>query len=95
VNILDDAYVNYQHFSQVQLQVGKYKSPVGLERLQSTADLFFVETGYATELTPNYDVGAMIHNDYFNTPVGYAIGIFDGAADNGSEDADVDEARTW
>ncbi|MDB6020640.1 MAG: Phosphate-selective porin, partial [Pedosphaera sp.] len=92
-NILDDAYVNARFWNQLQIQVGKYKSPIGLERLQSTADLFFVETGFATELTPNYDLGAEIHNDYFNTPVGYALGIFDGAADNASQDADVDQGK--
>jgi len=93
VNILDDAYVNARLFDQFQIQVGKNKSPVGLERLQSTADLFFVETGFATELVPNYDLGAQIHNDYFATPIGYSVGIFDGAADNSSQDADSDEGK--
>lgn len=93
VAILDDAYVNAHYLDQFQFQVGKYKSPIGLERLQSTADLFFVETGFATQLTPNYDIGAEIHNDYFNQPIGYAIGIFDGAADNSSQDADADQGK--
>lgn len=92
-NILDDAYVNARYFKQAQIQVGKYKSPIGLERLQSTADLFFVETGFATELVPNYDLGASIHNDFFNQPLGYSIGIYNGAADNASQDADVDEGK--
>ena len=93
VNILDDAYVNAHFWPQFQIQVGKYKSPVGLERLQSSANLFFVETGFATELTPNYDLGVEIHNDLFNTPINYAIGIFDGAADNASQDADADQGK--
>jgi phosphate-selective porin OprO and OprP len=93
VGVLDDAYVNLHYFSEAQIQIGKYKSPVGLERLQSTADLFFVETGFATELTPNYDLGISIHNDLWTSPIAYSIGIFDGAADNGSEDADVDEGK--
>src|SRR5882724_7654361 len=61
---------------QLQVQVGKFKSPVGLERLQSTAELLFVETGFATQLTPNYDLGAAIHNTLWNTPINYSIGIF-------------------
>jgi phosphate-selective porin OprO/OprP len=92
-NLLDDAYVNAHFWQQAQIQAGKYKSPMGLERLQSTADLLFVETGFATELTPNYDTGVMVHNDYFNTPIGYAVGIFDGAADGGSEDFDADQGK--
>jgi phosphate-selective porin OprO/OprP len=93
VGILDDAYVNARLLDQLQIQAGKYKSPVGLERLQSTADLFFVETGFATELTPNYDLGLEVHNDYFNTPIGYSLGIFDGSADNASGDSDADEGK--
>jgi len=93
VSILDDAYVNARYWANFQVQIGKYKSPIGLERLQSTADLFFVETGFATELVPNYDLGASIHNNFFAQPVGYSIGIYDGASDNSSEDADVDEGK--
>lgn len=92
-NILDDAYVNARYLEQAQVQVGKYKVPIGLERLQSTAELFFVETGFATELVPNYDLGAEIHNRYFDEPIGYAVGIFSGANDNASQDADVDQGK--
>src|SRR5579872_3391339 len=92
--VLDDAYVNARLWNQFQIQVGKYKSPVGLERLESTADLRFIETSFATQLTPNYDLGAQIHNNYFATPVGYALGIFNGATDAGSDDQDVaDEGK--
>lgn len=93
VGILDDAYVNSHFWKDFQIQIGKYKAPVGLERLQSTADLMFVETGFATELTPNYDLGVEIHNEFFNRPIGYSLGIFDGASDNASQDADVDEGK--
>ena len=89
VGILDDAYVNARFAPNFQVQIGKYKSPIGLERLESSANVQFVETGYATELTPNYDLGAEIHNSLFNNPVDYAIGIFNGATDNGSDDQDI------
>ncbi len=89
--LLDDAYVNARFWKEAQFQIGKYKSPIGLERLKSTADLTFVETGYATALTPNYDLGAEVHNDYFKSPVGYALGIFNGATDGGSSDQDVND----
>jgi phosphate-selective porin OprO/OprP len=92
--LLDDAYVNARFLPDLQVQVGKYKSPVGLERLQSTAELIFIENGFATQLTPNYDVGAEIHNNLFNKPINYAVGIFDGAADGASTDADTtDEGK--
>jgi phosphate-selective porin OprO and OprP len=91
--ILDDAYVNARPFKQFQIQVGKYKSPIGLERLESAADLNLIETGFATELTPNYDLGASIHNGYFTNPLGYSIGIYNGATDGGSSDQDNDEGK--
>src|SRR3569832_2401721 len=74
--LLDDAYVNARLWPNLQIQVGKYKSPVGLERLQSTAELTFIETGYATQMTPNYDLGLELHNSLFNSPISYAVGIF-------------------
>jgi len=92
--ILNDAFVNGRFLQDLQVQVGKYKSPVGLERLQSTAELMFIENGFATQLTPNYDVGAEVHNSLFNNPISYAVGIFNGAADGASSDADTtDEGK--
>ena len=91
--ILDDAYVNARPWQQFQIQAGKYKSPIGLERLESTADLNLIETGFATDLTPNYDLGVSIHNSFFDVPLGYSIGIYNGATDNGSDDQDSDEGK--
>jgi phosphate-selective porin OprO and OprP len=91
--LLDDAYVNARFWPEAQIQAGKFKSPVGLERLESTAELTFIETGFATELTPNYDLGFELHNNLFNSPLAYAIGVFDGATDGGSTDADADEGK--
>ena len=93
VNILDDAYVNAKLWDEAQIQIGKYKSPVGLERLKTTSELAFVETGFATELTPNYDLGVLVHNDLFNSRIGYAAGIFTGAADGKSQDFDSDSGK--
>jgi phosphate-selective porin OprO/OprP len=89
--ILDDAYVNARPWKQFQIQVGKYKSPVGLERLQSTAELLFIENGFPTQLTPNYDLGIEAHNALFDSPINYAIGIFNGAADASSDDIDTSD----
>ncbi len=91
--LLDDAYVNFKPWSDFQIQAGKFKSPVGLERLQSTAEVTFIETGFATALTPNYDLGFEIHNNLFTSPIAYAVGVFNGAADGANIDADGDEGK--
>jgi phosphate-selective porin OprO/OprP len=85
---LQDGYVNARLWNQFQIQAGKYKEPVGLERLQAASNLLFVERGFPTQLAPFRDVGFEIHNDLFNTPLSYAIGIFNGVTDNGSGDID-------
>jgi phosphate-selective porin OprO/OprP len=94
--LLDDAYVNARLWPQFQIQAGKFKSPIGLERLQSVSEPLFIETGFATQLTPNYDAGVQIRNSLFNAPVNYAIGVVNGAADAVSDDQDVtDESKDF
>src|SRR5881394_3469185 len=45
-----DAYMNYRYKPELQLQVGKFKSPVGLEQLQSDANVTFNERALPTGL---------------------------------------------
>ena len=40
---LQDGYLNVHYWDEAQLQLGKFKEPVGLERLQSGANLLFIE----------------------------------------------------
>jgi len=83
---VQDAYVNYRPFSELQFQIGKFKEPVGLERLQSGANLLFIERGYPTQLVPNRDMGAQLQGDLFGGWLNYAAGIFNGVANGGSGD---------
>ena len=39
------------------LTAGKFKVPVGLERLESATDIRFIERGFPTSLVPNRDLG--------------------------------------
>lgn len=93
---IQDAYLNYRYSPELQLQAGKFKSPVGLEQLQPDPWLFFNERSLATDLVPNRDVGVELHGDLFGGAIGYAAGIFDGAPDyNGTTfntDSDNDKA---
>src|SRR5688572_6416935 len=58
---VQDAYLNARLSPAFQVQAGKFKEPVGLERLQSAANLLFVERSYPTQLLPNRDVGIQAH----------------------------------
>jgi phosphate-selective porin OprO/OprP len=70
---VQDAYIDARFWPEAKLRVGKYKPPVGLERLQSGSELLFVERGLPTNLVPNRDVGAQIHGDLFEGAFRYAL----------------------
>ncbi len=76
-----DASLNYRYRPELQVLAGKFKSPVGLESLQSDVNVLFNERSLATDLVPNRDLGAELHGDFADGVVSYAAGIFDGATD--------------
>jgi phosphate-selective porin OprO/OprP len=88
VQILD-AFVNYRYQPELQLQAGKYKSPIGLEALQSDANLYLNERSLVTDLVPNRDVGLELHGDLFGGAITYAAAIMDGAPDYSSSTANT------
>jgi phosphate-selective porin OprO/OprP len=91
--VLQDAWLDANYSPRARVRVGKFKSPVGLERLQSATALAFVERAYPTALVPNRDVGVMLHGDLAGGAVAYAAGIFDGAPDGGSIDLDTNDSK--
>lgn len=94
---IQDAYVNYRYRPELQLQAGKFKSPVGLEHLQADISTSFNERSLATDLVPNRDVGVELHGDLFGGAVSYAAGIFNGAPDyNGTTtNADYEDNKAF
>lgn len=88
-----DAYAELKYFSRAKLRVGKFKTPVGLERLQSDDDTTFVERGLPSLLVPQRDIGFQLAGDIFSKRLGYQVGIFNGVADNALADAAVSNHR--
>jgi phosphate-selective porin OprO/OprP len=93
--VLQDAYLGLDLNEALRFRFGKFRPPFGLERLQPTSNLSFVEFGLPTLLTPNRDVGAMVHGDLFKGVFGYAAGVFNGVPDNGSADTDNDNQKEF
>ena len=58
--VIQDAYVTGRFEPAFQVTAGKFKSPVGLERLQSASDIRFVARGFPTQLAPNRDIGLQV-----------------------------------
>jgi phosphate-selective porin OprO/OprP len=90
-----DAYVDANLYPGFRIRAGKFKGPVGLERLQSPADLLFVERGFPTQLVPNRDIGVQLWGDLFHGTLTYQAGIFDGTVDGGSTDGDNNDAKDF
>ena len=76
---LIDAWVNYAPVPFAQLQVGKFKTPEGLEYTSVAGnELTFIFRNMGQSLLPGRSAGAMFHADnVMGTGVGYAVGIFD------------------
>jgi phosphate-selective porin OprO and OprP len=86
-----DAYGDLRLYPEFNIRVGKFKEPVGLERLQSWSNLRFVERGFPTQLLPNRDTGIMLHGGLFDARLNYELGMFNGTPDGGSSDFEVSD----
>jgi phosphate-selective porin OprO and OprP len=81
-----DAYIAARFNPAFALTAGKFKAPVGLERLQSSSDIRFIERAFPTSLVPNRDLGLQVSGDFKGGVVSYQLGYFNGVTDGGSSD---------
>ena len=88
-----DAYVEYKVSDPLQFRFGKFKSPIGLERLQSDPDVLWTERGNSTNLVPNRDVGYLAFGTFASGAVEYQVGELDGAADSVNFNNDIDNRK--
>ncbi|MDD2751239.1 porin [Acidithiobacillus sp.] len=82
---LMDAWINYAPVPFVQLKVGKFKTPEGLEYSSIAGnELPFIYRNMGQSLLPGRSAGAMFHaNNVMGSGVGYAVGIFDNTSVDG------------
>jgi phosphate-selective porin OprO/OprP len=91
--VLQDAYVEGKLSPAFRVRAGKFKPPVGLERLQSGADILFVERSLPTNLVPNRDLGVQVAGDLAGGIASYQLGVFNGVVDGGIADADTNSEK--
>jgi phosphate-selective porin OprO and OprP len=87
--VIQDAYLNVNYVPWAKLQAGKYKTPFGIERLQSANALMLIERALPNNLVPNRDLGFMLWGQPFYGAIEYQLAILDGVADGGSNNNDV------
>ncbi|MEN9841795.1 MAG: hypothetical protein RL376_1595 [Verrucomicrobiota bacterium] len=79
------------------VRIGRFKTPVGLEQLQSDPVAFFNERSVATNLTPNRDVGVQLEGTFATNTLAYQAGVFNGVPDAGNSaqnSQDFDNQKT-
>ena len=79
-----DVYWEGNFSKSFNIRAGKFKTPFGLERLQSATALAFNERAFPTNLAPNREIGGQIFGDILWNTTEYQIGLFSGMVDNSS-----------
>jgi phosphate-selective porin OprO and OprP len=90
-----DAYIDVHPTAWLRLRAGKMKAPIGLERLQSDADLSFIERGLDQNLSTTRDVGAQLWGDIAEGLVNYSLGVYNGGPDASSLEVDTNHAKDF
>ena len=97
--VIQDAYVTGRFDPSFQVTVGKFKAPVGLERLQGSNDLRFVARAFPTSLAPNRDLGLQLGGKLVDSRLDYAVAFLNGSNDGASSEAfgdvDINDDKEW
>jgi phosphate-selective porin OprO/OprP len=87
-----DAYWEGKFDPAFSVRAGKFKPPIGYERLQSATDINFAERGLPTNLAPSRDIGLQVGGETGGA-FEYQVGVFNGAADLASADGDLNDSK--
>ena len=97
--VIQDAYVTGRFAPGFQVTGGKFKAPIGLERLQSANDIRFVERAYPTQLVTNRDIGLQVAGGLLDDRLTYQVAYLNGANDGRSSedfsDVEVNDDKEW
>lgn len=76
-----DGYGAVSFFKELNLRIGKMKTPLGIEMNQSASALILPERGLTTALVPNRDIGAEVFGDIGEGILAYCLGAANGTCD--------------
>lgn len=78
---VSDVFGELRFHPAAGLRFGKFKTPLGLEYLQGSAPLMFVERGYPTEVGAGRDFGLQLQGELFAGTTSYQLAWLNGAPD--------------
>jgi phosphate-selective porin OprO/OprP len=97
--VIQDAYVTGRFKPSLQVTAGKFKAPLGLERLQSANDIRMVARAYPTSLVTNRDLGLQVAGDVLDNRLSYQLAFLNGSNDGRSSedfaDVEVNDDKEW
>ncbi|WP_336243847.1 OprO/OprP family phosphate-selective porin, partial [Corallococcus exercitus] len=91
-SIIQDAYIDFRPGEWVRLRAGRFKTPFGLELLQSDMDNPFIERSLTVDLVPNRDEGLELHGEGGGGRWQYSLAAVNGDPDGASTDANIDDS---
>jgi phosphate-selective porin OprO and OprP len=91
-SLVYDAYADLKLRRVAVLRGGKFKTPLGLEALQSDADRTFIENALPSDLMPNRDEGLQIYGDIAHR-LSYQAAVVNGAPDGASIDGSTHSGK--
>ncbi len=93
--VLLDAYAEFKARPYAKLRVGKFKGPVGLERLQTDTATIFSETALPSNLVPNRDAGVQLSGDLSGGRVAYQLAVTNGVVDGTNGETDTNDGKDY
>ncbi|MBZ4334258.1 porin [Corallococcus sp. AS-1-12] len=91
-SIIQDAFIDFRPGEWVRLRAGRFKTPFGLELLQSDMDNPFIERSLTVDLVPNRDEGLELHGEGEGGRWQYSLAVVNGDPDGASTDANIDDS---
>lgn len=84
-----DAVLETNALEEVKLRLGKDKSPVSFDRLQSSTALHLLERSPTAGMTGNRDIGVQLAGKIDGGLIDYQLGLWDGTVDGASTEQNV------
>jgi phosphate-selective porin OprO/OprP len=91
--VLFDAYFDTKLSDTFRIRVGKDKTPLGYEQLQSDYSLVFPERTLVTDLVPNRDIGIQARGVFAGGHLSYDGAVFNGVPDGTNGDIDTNGSK--
>ena len=79
--VIQEVYVETTRAPRAEVELGKFKAPMGLEVLRSDRALTFPERSLVSDLVPLRELGVQVEGSFVREEAAYEVGFFSGTQD--------------